>query len=93
MAATKFRLRFGKQQVEEIESLWCEGFEPNPREPQTRSTWVAIGHMALGKAQRISAGEYGEPEDDMEDNEEWAEELRGIAEIIFGEFKAGDGKV
>jgi hypothetical protein len=90
---SKYRLRFNKQQAEEIRSMWADGFEPEPHEPQTRRTWVAIGHMALGKAQRIAAGEYGEPEDDMDDNEEWAEELRGIAETIFGEFKSGDGKI
>jgi hypothetical protein len=67
---SKYRLRFNKQQAEEIRSMWADGFEPEPHEPQTRRTWVAIGHMALGKAQRIAAGEYGEPEDDMDDNEE-----------------------
>lgn len=91
--ASKFKLRWNKQQVEEIEALWCEGFEPNPRVAQPRTVWVAIGHMALGKAQRISAGEYGDPDDDMDDNEEWADELRGIADVIFSEFRSGDGKV
>jgi hypothetical protein len=89
----KFKLRFSQQQIEEIESMWFEGFEPDPREPQVRGVWVAIGHMALGKAQRIAAGEYGEPDDDMDDNEDWAEELREIADIIFSEFQSGDGKV
>lgn len=91
--ASKFKLRFSEQQIEEIESMWCDGFEPDPTKPQPRNVWIAIGHMALGKAQRIEAGEYGEPEDDMDDNEDWVTDLRDIADIIFGEFKAGDGKV
>jgi len=91
--ASKFKLKWSKQQVEEIEAMWFDGFSPDPSEPQPRSVWVAIGHMALGKAQRIEAGEYGEPEDDMEDNDEWIDELRGIASVIFEEFRSGDGKI
>jgi hypothetical protein len=91
--ASKFKLDFSDQEQEEIEAMWFEGFEPDPTEPQSRSVWVAIGHMALGKAQRIEDGEYGEPEDDMDDNEEWSDQLRGIASVIFNEFRAGDGKI
>lgn len=91
--ASKYRLAFTSQEREEIEAMWFEGFEPDPSQPQPRSVWVAIGHMALGKAERIEVGEYGEPEDDMEDNDEWAAELRGIASKIFGEFQSGDGKI
>lgn len=89
----RFKLEFSNQQIEEIESLWCDGFEPDPTEPQSRRVWVAIGHIALGKAERIATGQYGEPDDDMDDNEEWADELREIAGIIFDAFRAGDGKV
>lgn len=93
MSQTLYKLELTAQQVEEVEALAFTGFEIDVFAGLGRDQWVAIGHMCLGKAQRIEAGEYGEPEDEMDDNAEWAEELRGVAEIIFGEFQSGDGKL
>ena len=93
MPKTQYEMVFDKQQWEELESLTFTGFEINRETPMARDQWVALGHMCLGKAQRIEEGQYGEPEDDMDDNSEWAEELRAIAAVIFGEFQSGDGKL
>jgi hypothetical protein len=89
----KYKLKFTDQQIEEIESLHCEGFNPDPTKAHPRSVWVAIGHMALGKSVRIESGAYGDDMDDMDDNGEWVNELQEIADIIFSEFKPGDMKV
>lgn len=99
-----YDLTFSAKQWQEIESLGFEPFEPMTGESLTRGQWCAIGEMCLGKAQRIDAGDYG-----MEDGEgnatdadleavgdspaQWAEDLRGIAAIIFREFKSGDGRL
>lgn len=88
-----FKLEFTPKQWEEIESMSFPGFEPVAGEPMERAQWIGLGHMALGKAYRIEQGEYGEPEDDMDDNTEWAEELRAIADVVFNEFRPGDMKV
>ena len=62
----------------------------------TRGQWMAIAHMALGKAERIESGHYGDDgseEDPDYDPESWADQLRSIASVILDEFKPGDGKL
>ena len=91
--ASKYQIGFTRKQWQEIESMGFEGFEPMPDEPLSRCQWMAIAHMALGKAQRIEEGHYGDgAEGEDEDDESWADELRGIASQILDEFKPGDGK-
>ena len=88
--ASKFKMEFTDEQWEEISSMGFDSFEPVPGEPLSRGQWIAIAHMALGKAQRIEEGHYGGGE---EDDPDWAGELRGIASKIMDEFKPGDGKI
>lgn len=59
----------------------------------SRADWVALGHLALGKAQRIRAGAYDIGSDDQATNAAWLTDLEEIAEIIFREFQPGDGKI
>ena len=89
----QYKIDFSGRQWEEIESMGFEGFEPMPDKALSRGQWIAIAHMALGKAQRIEEGHYGDgAEGEDEDDENWADELRGIASQILDEFKTGDGK-
>ncbi len=87
---TTCTLEFTPQEWEEIDSLASGLIEIKADMPRTH--WIAIGNMALGKAQRLEEGAYG-PDDDGCDSERWAEELRAIAAIIFDTFQPGDGRV
>lgn len=91
---TMYKLEFTAEEWEEIEAMSFTGFTPSRGKPLDRSQWIAVAHMALGKAERIEAGEYGKPEDDDDDADEldWSQTLRGIAEKITGQFKPGDGR-
>lgn len=74
-----------------------EPFEFGQGDELTRGQWMALAHMALGKAQRIEANHYGvsnrDDEGDGVDTEEWANNLRQIADTILGFFQPGDGKL
>ena len=87
---TTYALEFAPQEWEEIDSLASGIIEVNADMPRTN--WMAIGNMALGKAQRLEEGAYGLADDEC-DSERWAEELRAIADKIFSEFQPGDGRV
>lgn len=92
--ASQYKIDFTVKQWEEIESMAFDGFDPVPGEPLSRSQWIAIAYMALGKAQRIESGHYGGgAEGEDEDDGDWADELRGIASQILDKFKPGDGKI
>ena len=93
MEVTQYKLGFDRGEWEEIDALSFDGFDPKQGKPLTRSQWIAVAHMALGKAARIEAGDYGGPEDDDEDDTDWADTLRGIASKILNKFKSGDGQI
>ena len=88
--ASKYQIEFTHKQWQEIESMGFEGFEPMPDEPLSRCQWMAIAHMALGKAKRIEEGHYGD-DAEGEDDGDWADELREIASQILNNFTPGDG--
>lgn len=89
--ASKYQIGFTDNQWQEIESMGFEGFEPMPDKALSRCQWIAIAHMALGKAQRIEEGHYGDgAEGEDEDDENWADELREIASQILNNFKPGN---
>ena len=91
---SQYKIEFTDVQWEEIASMAFDGFEPVPGEPLSRGQWIAIAHMALGKAQRIEEGHYGDgAEGEDDDDEHWADELREIASQILNEFKPGNGKI
>lgn len=79
---------FSDQDWEEIASLGFEPFTIEPGQALTRQQWMAVAHMALGKAQRIENGDYGEDVDNG-----WADQLRLIAETITDHFRPGDGNL
>lgn len=89
--ASQYKMEFTAEQWEEIEGMGFEGFEPMPDKALSRVQWIAIAHMALGKAQRIEDGNYGGGAEG--DDGDWADELRAIACKILGKFKAGDGQM
>lgn len=82
-------LQFTSSQWEEIQSLSFDPFHIKTYTPMTRPQWVAIGHIALGKAQRIEDGQYCDSDGEC-DCEEWSKDLREISDIIFNEFQPGD---
>lgn len=88
----EYEIEFDDNQWDELVSMSFEPFEFGPGEALTRGQWMALGHMALGKAQRLDSGAYGDNGEDV-DTEEWAEELRTIASTIFEKFQAGDGQI
>ena len=90
--ASQFKMEFTAKQWEEIEGMGFDGFKPMPDTALSRVQWIAIAHMALGKAQRIEDGNYGGGAEG-EDDEDWADELRAIASKILDKFKAGDGQI
>lgn len=84
-------LSFNEDLWDEIESLVMGLFPVEPA--MSRRQWIAIGHMAYGKARRIAEGDYDWPaEENTEDNASWIEDLETIAEVIFSEFQPGDAK-
>ena len=92
----RYAFAFSTKQCNEIENLPAS-FRLKPANKQSRAVWMDIGHIALGKAQRIEAGNYGEDNgdgyEDGVDISAWAAELREIAGKIFDYFKPGDGKL
>ena len=92
-----YSIEFSESQQQEIISLGFEPFEPDPAEPMTRGQWMAIAHMALGKACRIGQGDYGLDLDDPDitevTDELWIGELNEIAEKILEKFQPGDGQI
>lgn len=89
--ANSYALSFTEKQWEEIEALAFPGFDPRFFPVKTRGEWMAIQNMLLGKALRIERGDFSLQETDGD--EIWAGELRLIADVIYREFKAGDGKI
>ncbi len=91
----RYQLEFTENEWEEIEALSFFPFVIVLGDTLTRPQWVALGNMALGKAQRIQQGAFGEGDEDMggRSNKEWADQLRGIATKIFDKFLPGDGQV
>lgn len=93
-----YRLELTKGQDQEVEDLIEGLFDPAVPHWLSRRQWMAVGQMALGKAQLIEAGQYGESVDlpeksaDAEDNARWAAELRVLAGRVHQEFKPGDGR-
>lgn len=94
--AQKYRMAFTRPEWEEVCALGFDDFHPEHGKPMTRAGWVAVGHMLLGKAERIERGLYGGgPDEDMDMDEclAWANQLRGIADKVFYKFKPEDGQV
>lgn len=81
-----YTFEFSDSDWEEITSLFVV---PPLFQHMSRQEWTSIAHMALGKAQCIDDGRYGDDEDDKE----WADQLRGIASTILDYFQPGDGKL
>ena len=96
-----YEFEFSDDQWDELVSMSFEPFEFSAGEKLTRGQWMALAEMALGKAQRIEEGFYGmvdENDNDIGDAdgvnvEEWAEQLRAIAAVIFQYFQPGDNKI
>ena len=92
--ASQYKMGFTAKQWEEIEGMGFEGFAPTPDKALSRVHWIAIAHMALGKAQRIEDGTYGGgAEGEDEDDGDWEDELRAIASKILNKFRRGDGQM
>lgn len=91
--ANLYKMQFNKSEWEEVEALvepFCFKFTGQMTRPQ----WIAIAHMAMGKAQRIEEGDYGGgDEEESFDPATWAYQLRGIADVILTKFRPGDGQV
>lgn len=87
-----YALDFCESDWNEIESLAFGPFVPD-REGMSRSEWMAIANIALGKALRIEEGDFDMRDEDDRDNSNWAQQLRDIAHTILAEFRPGDGKV
>jgi len=90
-----YSLPFSSSQWEELICMSFEPFEFGEGDSLTRGQWMALAHMALGKAQRIESGDYGadpSSDDDGVDLVAWAEELREIAQVILAKFQPGDGQ-
>ena len=92
--ASQYKMEFTDKQWEEIVGMGFDGFEPMPDKAFSRVQWIAIAHIALGKALRIEEGHYGGgAEGEDEDDGDWADELRAIASKILDMFKPGDGQI
>lgn len=88
----EYALQFSEEDWEEICALCFDPFEFDSEEALTRGQWMAIGDMLLGKAYRIEAGNFAD-DGPGDDNPAWVAQLRRIADVIFGFFKPGDGKL
>ena len=88
-----YELNFSDRDWEELVSLTFEPFEFGYDEPLTRGQWLALAHMALGKAQLIDDGQYDIGDGHDSENPEWAAHLRSIAHRILDEFQPADGKI
>ena len=87
----RYLLDFTNADWDEIECLGFGEFQPQPSMP--RAEWVAVGLLALGKAQRIDEGFYDLSEAAAGDDAIWAAQLRCIAAQIFNKFQPGDGQL
>ena len=85
------RIDFTPRQWEEICSFSFEPFDIGAGEALTRGQWMAVARMALGKSVMLAEGRYDDEDD--KDNEQWANELREIADTILAKFKPGDGNL
>lgn len=83
---------FTPKQWEGICSFSFEPFDIGEGEAMTRGQWLAVTQMALGKSVMLAEGRYDLGDEDDTDNEQWADELREIADTILAEFKPGDGE-
>jgi hypothetical protein len=81
-----YRVAFPDHLLEELDALGIEETE------LTRGGWIGVAERAIGKAARVRKGDYGGPDEDC-DIEAWAADLEQIADIVFAEFKPGDGKI
>lgn len=89
-----YPLRFDPDQWEELIAMSFEPFEFGESDELTRGQWMALAHMALGKAQRVESGHYGDADEfEHQDSSRWAAELREIADIILDKFRPGDGQL
>lgn len=84
---TNYELEFSDQEIEEIEAL---GYTDGPK---PRIEWIRLAQLALGKADMIDMGYYDDGSENDEDDEDWAAELRLIANMIMRKFKPGDGQI
>ena len=84
---------FSSKQWVEICSLSFEPFDIGEGEAMIRGQWLAVAQMALGKSMMLAEGRYDMGDEDDTDNEEWADELREIADTILAKFKPGDGNL
>ena len=84
---------FSPKQWEEICSFSFEPFDIGEGEAMTRCQWLAVAQMALGKSMMLAEGRYYMGDDDDSDNEQWANELREIADTILAKFQPGDGNL
>ena len=84
---------FTPMQWEEICSLAFELFDIDEGEALTRGQWLAVAQMTLGKSVMLAEGRYDMGDEDDTDNEQWADELREIADTILAKFKPGDGNL
>lgn len=87
-----YTFEFSSRLWEEVEALASGLFEINEDLTLPRRKWLALGQMALGKAQKMQEGYYG-ADDDETDIEQWTQDLQAIANTIFDFFKPGDGKI
>ena len=83
------------QQEEEIDSLPVRLWSLNEdgKGLRGRAEWLGVAYMCLGKAQRIDEGAYDINGEADEEDPNWADELRDIANIILAFFQPGDGKL
>lgn len=90
----KYPLSFSDAQQEEILEGFCDMLDANfdPEKPATRSQWVKLSLLCVGKAEQIRRGLY-DPEDELGSNARWIADLESIAAVINDFFKAGDGKL
>ena len=92
--ANTYHLDFTTEQWEELTALTFEPFEFAEGDALTRGQWLACAHMALGKAQRVESGDYGDPNEEEDlGSAAWAAELREIAGVILAFFRPGDGQI
>lgn len=82
----RYVLEFADPQENEIEALVSNFDWYNVEQSFTRTEWMSIAHMAIGKAHCIDGGRYSMGDNDDEDLPAWSEELRGIADIILNRF-------
>lgn len=88
----EYKLEFDEKDWDEIWSFSFEPFEFQREDVLTRGQWLAIAQMCLGKAELIENGRYDMGDEHDGDNDEWADQLRSIADTILMFFQPGDGK-